>query len=760
MKFGRSLAIVLLIATQARSATPEAVDAAIRRGVAFLYKQQTKQGNWERKQEAPPPSPVGAGTDDGQWGGRSALCTYALLAAGERPTEPRITRAVEWLRGAPISGTYALAMRANVWFNLPQTTANVAAMQKDANLLARTRVSNPAAAGLFGYQAGVYNFDLSCSQYGVLGCWAAAQRINAYDTGFWSLTEDAWHNQQNEDGGWSYSGRTVGGSTIQMTAAGVASLLVTQDFAHVNDDSDPKRADAARVAAADIDRGLQWLGKNLIDHLQSPILYALYGIERVGVASGQKYIGDVDWYQASADRLVSLQQPDGSWNTGGWYDAEIDTAFALLILSRGREPVMASKLDYDITAKLSGVTRRADWNLRPRDLANITYWIEQQTERRLNWQIVKLSAASVDDLHDSNIVYMTGKLPVSLKDEEKAKLKQFVEEGGIIIASAEGGDPFFSRTIRTLGEELFPGDKFKAISDNDVEPYARTFAVRVKNKTLKVEGLGNGARLFMLLVPDGDLSAIYQHRDTNRAVAYQFFTNAFLYSIEKTATRFKGQTFIVRPDAQVATGKSLTIARLNYSGQWNPEPGGWPRLAAILRNQSKVNLQVKEIKLGTDSLSGIGVAHLTGTEAVQFDDAQRAALKKYLDDGGLLLIDNCGGNPAFDISIRDELTKIIPDAASQLLSPLPPEHELFHSADGKAIEPQYRPFALPTLGPLAKSFQLRGLTMNGKLAVLYSPQDLSIGLVGQPLDCITGYTPETATALLRRMIELKLAGTF
>ena len=220
----RRLAILLTVAfavtpsSRVIAVTPEAVDAAIRRGVDYLYAKQTPQGNWERNQTQPATLSLGGDVDGGQWGGRTSLCTYALLAAGERPLDKRIVSAVEWLRAAKITGNYAVGMRANVWFNLPQTAANKTAMEADARRL-RTGGASPAT-GLFDYQPGGARTDISCSQYGMLGCWAAAQRTNAFDVPFWLQAESAWCDQQNEDGGWSYSGR---GSTssIQMTAAGV-----------------------------------------------------------------------------------------------------------------------------------------------------------------------------------------------------------------------------------------------------------------------------------------------------------------------------------------------------------------------------------------------------------------------------------------------------------------------------------------------------------------------------------------------------------
>ena len=44
---------------------------------------------------------------------------------------------------------------------------------------------------------------------------------------------------------------------------------------------------------------------------------------------------------------------------------------------------------------------------------------------------------------------------------------------------------------------------------------------------------------------------------------------------------------------------------------------------------------------------------------------------------------------------------------------------------------------------------LRGITINNRLAVVYSREDLSGGLVGESVDGIVGYTPATSTNLMR-----------
>ena len=42
--------------------------------------------------------------------------------------------------------------------------------------------------------------------------------------------------------------------------------------------------------------------------------------------------------------------------------------------------------------------------------------------------------------------------------------------------------------------------------------------------------------------------------------------------------------------------------------------------------------------------------------------------------------------------------------------------------------------------------------MDKRPAVFYSPEDLTAGLVGQPVDGIFGYAPESATPLMRNML--------
>ncbi len=743
------------VGATASAATPEQIEEAIQKGVKFLYSRQNPQGNWEQVQAHPGGT---SGADQGQWGGRTSLVTYALLAAGEKPLNENIVKATAWLRSAPITGHYSLGVRANVWLYLPETDVNKQAMLKEARLLLSGISKSGANKGFYDYQPGGGRIDISCAQYGVLGAWAAAQRIEEIPQPFWTLVETAWRSQQGDDGSWCYTGKPKpggtghGSATIQMTAAGVATLFITQEFLHANDGIEGNKGN---INDPWINKGLGWVAKALPELIAKPNNYAMYGIERIGVASGYKYFGAVDWFSAGADALLKSQNK----STGAWGD-EINTSFALLFLSRGRAPVMMNKLQYNVTAPKTTQSKEANWNQRPRDVANATRWVQEKTERTLNWQIINLAVANINDLHDSSILYISGNQSLSFTDKEKAMLKQYVEEGGLIIGNADVGRADFAKAFRELGTGLFPGYEFQQLQDKMDHPLLSNQQYKASEwkRKPRIEALGNRARLFMVLIPNDDFSRSMQRRDNNRSEVFEFFANAFLYSIDKTQAKYKGETHVVRVDPKINPSTTVKVARLKYDGSWDPEPGGWKRLTAVMNNLDKVKLDVQPVELGKDSLSDFKIAHLTGTSQLKLSEPQRKALKEFITGGGLLVVDAAGGFGEFDTSLQSELSIILPNEVSQIAEPLKRDHPIFSADAAMKLEPKYRVFALQKLGGDATRFRIRAITVKDKIGVIYSPDDLSVGLVGNAIDGIIGYEPEVATTLMRRIITLRNSG--
>jgi hypothetical protein len=105
------LSLIAFVAPHARAASPEDVDAAIARAKEFIYKQQ-KGDNFEDQKMKEPWV---------QTGGHTALAVYALLASGESHQDPRLAKAIDYLKKTESKGIYAVGVRCLVWNALPQT---------------------------------------------------------------------------------------------------------------------------------------------------------------------------------------------------------------------------------------------------------------------------------------------------------------------------------------------------------------------------------------------------------------------------------------------------------------------------------------------------------------------------------------------------------------------------------------------------------------------------------------------------------------
>ena len=122
------------------------------------------------------------------------------------------------------------------------------------------------------------------------------------------------------------------------------------------------------------------------------LLYYLYGLERTGRLTNQRFIGRHDWYREGAEWLINEQEDlSGFWKgTGlGENDPHIGTSLALLFLAKGRRPIVAAKIEARPAGRLEPSSQ---------DLANLVTYTEKRWGRDLTWQVIDIDAANGDDL--------------------------------------------------------------------------------------------------------------------------------------------------------------------------------------------------------------------------------------------------------------------------------------------------------------------------------------------------------------------------
>ncbi|HSH95211.1 MAG TPA: DUF4159 domain-containing protein, partial [Roseimicrobium sp.] len=529
-------------------------------------------------------------------------------------TNPQLAAAIDWLKKHETDGTYALGMRAQVWNHLSGNKDPAIQLQirRDATLLASgaTNTGGKGFRGLYYYRATDHEaYDSSCSQFGVLGMWALERTGLEIPDAYWQAVEAAWKKNQEADGGWKYvAGNVDRPTTLGMTAAGIATLFVTQDYLG----SKSVTKCAGNTTNVPISRAMAWMESHLPGAMndmrgarndQVP-LYDLFTLERIGLASGFKYVGKTDWYREGANALVEKQSPEGGWSNFG---PGAGTSLGLIFLCRGRSPVVMNKLQYSLSTPQKPVAE-ANWNQRPRDAANLTRFIAKQMERELNWQIVNLDG-DIDDLHDSPILYISGNQPLQFSEAEEGKLKLFVEQGGLILGHADCADAQFTKSFKALGKKLFGNaGEFRNLEATHPIYTRQQFLAKSWKSKPELMALSNGVRELMLLLPTGDLARSWQSDDAKIKVEhFQLMADVFLYTCEGKDLRYRGSTYIVKEDPKIKPTKSLTVARINVGINPDPEPGGWRRLAAVLHNENDVELRTEIVKLEGNALNAFKV---------------------------------------------------------------------------------------------------------------------------------------------------------
>lgn len=324
----------------------------------------------------------------------------------------------------------------------------------------------------------------------------------------------------------------------------------------------------------------------------------------------------------------------------------------------------------------------------------------------------------------------------------------------MILANADCAKKGFTDAIMRLGSQMFPKYAFRELEPNHVIYTNEQFpAANWKNRP-SVLGMTNGVRELMLLVPEADLSRAWHMRNEKvNTEVYQLGADIFVYAIDKKTLKLRGETAPIRAKPDVTAERTVKVARLMVGQNWDPEPGGWRRLGAILHNDYRTDLDVHAVDLAKEKLSGYRVAHLTGTRKFALTQEVRNALVEFVVHGGTLVVDAAGGSREFADAAEVELAQMFgAEAVTKLRTPLPPNSAVY-TLPGAPVGPiAYRTFARKVVTGDARSPRVRGIDRAGRVGVFFSREDLSAGMVGQPVDGIVGYAPDTATSIMRNII--------
>ncbi len=713
--------------------TREEVELAIKNGVGFLLKTQRANGTW------------------GKEPGESALVTLALLTAGESPNSEPMKRAVEALRKMvvePGHETYTRALMTMVY-----SAANPEKYRNDIAMNAEWIEGAQVLNGSWNYsdKNPRGGGDNSNTQYALLGLHAASEAGFAVRPEVWLKARRYWEATQNGDGGWGY--HPQGGASASMTCAGISSLIITglrriQGREQIVGGRIEHCGEEA--VSISLQRGIDWLSQHF-DVTQNIgggnwHFYYLYGLERVGRLSGRRFFGNNDWYREGAALLVKNQDPlQGYWR-GGAQEADpfLTTSFALLFLAKGRAPVLINKVRHG---------PGADWNNDHDDITNLVGVVSRDWKNLLTWQVVDPNFSSVEDLLQAPIAYINGhEFPV-FSPTARARLREYVEQGGVIVAEACCGRKDFDRGFRALMKELFPEPEL------ELKPLADDHAVwrskyRLDPGPHPLWGIEHGCRTVVIYSPD-DLSCYWNQLENvpgnpgvRSATALGQNIVDYITGRELPADKLAVRDLTDFKEDHIRAG-ALRIAKLRHAGDWNIAPLAIPNLTTTLRDKLKFDVVInhKELIPRDPSLVHYPLIYLHGRTAVDFTEEDKVALRRHLSPGGgTLFADAACGSPTFDAAFRRLVAELMPDHP---LEPIPKHDDFFTKKLGYDLSDCRR---TPAAGGIADFPDLEGVKVDGRWAIIYSKLDLGCALQKQAgIEC-KGYTHESALKIATNIV--------
>ncbi len=418
--------------------------------------------------------------------------------------------------------------------------------------------------------------------------------------------------------------------------------------------------------------------------------------------------------------------------------------------------VWGSYLDY--TWK-NGVTARVfDWNMVPADCQQLLRMVKQFTKMEYKAQTVDLATFSGSPA-EIPILFFSGGRTVNFSPEERAKLRKYLLDGGTVWFDSVVGSPFFYRGAIQEMRTILPESPLRKLP-----PDHPAFRMIKAVDTAKLndgsviapdlDGAYIGSRLAVVISPYGmgggwdDVypALIPAAKYYQRQSAAEIGINLAAYVIgwyENGRAYAEGEAYGTAD--HVAGPDKVVFAQIRTDGLWNSDPGAETRFMRFLAKNVSIDAGTEPVYVDPDKtlLEDYPFLYLSGIGGFQLSPTALIRLRRYLDEGGFLLINNSLGMSEFDVSCRVLLKKLYPEIVPDAV---PLNDPLFahgpFKIDGSGFSEAAAQKFPGRSGPL-----LYGIRDVARYKLLYSPVDIAGGWQGTPRPGSAVYDPVTANRL-------------
>ena len=402
-----------------------------------------------------------------------------------------------------------------------------------------------------------------------------------------------------------------------------------------------------------------------------------------------------------------------------------------------------------------------DWTRTPDDLKGLLQWMSKEMNVNFSANVRHFSEVSTDP-RKNPILYRSGYKPFKLTPKEVATMREYLLNGGTIVFNALVGHPDFYQSALVAAQQILPDNTlYRLRMDHPVfhsfyEIGKVNFRARMVRDAVAPDpfpwisgmDLDNRTAIFIsrwdiALGWEADQHESWGYADED---ARKIGANLVSYvTALRDAGRSVGRSVeLVNSDKKTA-GK-FRVGQIVHEGPWKTRTAAFPMLLNQFQTTTgtPVSFELRDVKLTDPSLFEMPFGYLTGTTDFAFTEEERAALRRFLMNGGVLLVEAGEGRKSFDTAFRQEIAAILP---GKPLTALPASHELFRrpiSAEKVKARPA---LAVKHGNQIEMQPEMYGVELNGTLSVIYTPNDLSAGWERALAPYALGYESKDATAL-------------
>lgn len=400
----------------------------------------------------------------------------------------------------------------------------------------------------------------------------------------------------------------------------------------------------------------------------------------------------------------------------------------------------------------------ADWNLCPGDLPQLIKLAGERLGVAYGSDSLSLSSFEGDPAK-MPVLFFSGVRAIKFAPHEIELLRSYVLRGGMLVADSIAGSPYFYDSWREAMAKAFPELSFRVLPRDHpayhmlVDVDRVTYPKNLNSNQPLLEALYVYSRAAVVLSKyglgcgwDGHevpllKQAVYYDVESANKIGLNLIAYAVGYA---RVGRQEAKPELYGAFDEKHPTDEFVFAQIKHDGAWNIHGGGASHLLEELRKDTALRVSLKRVPVlpGKEDLSSFTFLYLAGLDDFHLDPAAVAALKRFLDNGGTLLINNGLGLQTFDLAVRRELKKILPAAE---LTPVPATHPIFNTVN-KIADAQFTPAALAQR-PGLNAPCLEGISLHGDLRVIYSPLDLEAGWQGMDHPLARAYQPDSALRL-------------